>query len=494
VLDRRRLLKAGGLLAARASTFGAPAIVSRSAIALSEPTAGAAHPSLPPRPRLGREDVVFIEHDSPEAERYSASFNRRTQRTPKLRALCRTPKAIAALIEWGREHAVPFALRAGGHSFEGYSQSTELVIDTRLLNRVAFDPSQQVVHVGAGAVLADIYRVLGRESHAIPAGYCQSIGIAGLTLGGGIGGLTRSAGLTCDALVSLELVDAEGRRLTVDRQSHPDLFWACRGGGGGSFGVATRLSFSAGAVPSVIAYEIVWALPPKDAAGLMDLWQGWLPEAPVEISTVVYLWKFRDGKALIRLVGQSIGSEEQLRRALSPFTRQAQPLLDPHIKPQTFLEAANYFSAPDERPFGSYRFKSDVVSEPLPIGAFEDLFERLTKTRTGLSVSCEALGGAVSGTGRSETAFPHRDTLFIVQYTADLHVLSEARETVQSLSRLYEAIRSHTAGDAYVNYCDADLSDWPRAYWGGNLDRLKAIKRKYDPDNVFRHGQSVPLN
>ncbi len=487
MVNRRDLLKTGGLLAAGGVACGISGSSTLVALAQSDRT-------LPRRPGLGDDQVLFIDRDSAAASKYAVSFNSRTMLTPNLRALCKTPEAVTAMLDWAREHAIRFALRGGGHCFEDFSQSSELVIDTRLLNKVVFDSAEQTVTAGAGALLSDIYNVVASEGHAIPAGTCQSVGIAGLTLGGGVGYLARSAGLTCDALEALEFVDAEGRLLSVNAGSHADLFWACRGGGGGSFGVATQFRFKTFAVPKVIVFEIDWVLTPDVAAHLMAAWQSLGPGAPDEISTILYLTKRVKGRVLIRLVGQSIGTERQLKTWIGELTSQAKPWSAPRLRYHSFIEAANYFSTPNQTLTGYYKFKSDIVTAPLPHEAYDVLFEALESSPpAALTLTCEALGGAVSHVPVAATAFPHRkDALFKIQYSTEYRDQKKKTENLLALSRIYQAMRPAMSGAAYINYCDSDLKDWPRAYWQSNFEGLKAVKRKYDPDDVFRHGQSVP--
>jgi FAD/FMN-containing dehydrogenase len=488
VVNRRDLLKTSSLLIAGELVFGMSASSTLFALAQSDQP-------LPPRPRLGEDQVLFIASGNPEAINYAASYNLRTTLTPKLRALCKTPEAVAAMVDWAREHAVPFALRGGGHCFEDFSQSSELVIDTRLLNRVVFDSAEQMVTAGAGALLSDIYKVVAQEGHAIPAGICQSVGIAGITLGGGIGHLARSAGLTCDVLKSLELVDAEGRHLSVNARSHADLFWASRGGGGGSFGVVTQFQFQTVTVPKVIVFEIDWVLTPQSAVHLMAAWQSLGPGAPEEISTTLYLTKHVKGKVLIRLSGQSIGTEQQLNSLIGVLTGQVKPWSPPRLRHQSFIEAANYFSGSSQTIARFYKSKSDIVTVPLSTEALGVLFEALESSPPGaLTITCEALGGAISRVPVTATAIPHRkDALFLIQYSTEYWDQKKKTDNLLALARMYQAMRPAMSGAAYVNYCDADLKDWSRAYWQSNFERLKAAKRKYDPENVFRHGQSIPL-
>src|SRR5712691_6437518 len=165
--------------------------------------------SLPQLPNLAASYAVLLRSTDRNFERYQPAYNRRTMLRPQLRALCKTPKSVAVMVDWARSNAVPFALRSGGHGYEGFSQSASVVIDTRLMNKIEIDTAGRSVAIGAGAALGDIYKQIGAKGFAIPAGSCPTVGVSGHALGGGFGLLARQMGLACDSLQSVELVDPQ---------------------------------------------------------------------------------------------------------------------------------------------------------------------------------------------------------------------------------------------------------------------------------------------
>jgi FAD/FMN-containing dehydrogenase len=193
--------------------------------------------ALPPLPKLPKNEALLLTPADQRFWRYSAAYNRRTMVQPKLRAVCKTPTSISVMVKWLRSHQLPFAVRSGGHSFEGLSESYSVVVDLRKLDRVEMDVVRQTVSVGAGASLGALYRALASSGYALPAGSCLTVGVAGHALGGGYGLLSRNYGLLCDSLHSLKLVGPDGRLVEADANKNSDLFWASRGGGGGSFGI-----------------------------------------------------------------------------------------------------------------------------------------------------------------------------------------------------------------------------------------------------------------
>ncbi|HML13293.1 MAG TPA: FAD-binding oxidoreductase [Xanthobacteraceae bacterium] len=426
-------------------------------------------------------------------EKFEPAYNLRTMLRPQVRALCKTPNAVAAMVDWARTNNVPFATRCGGHSYEGFSQSTGAVIDTRLMK--AIEISGDNVTVGAGAALGDIYKKIGAKGLAIPAGSCPTVGVSGHVLGGGFGLLGRPFGLACDSLEWIELVDPQGKIVEADQQQRPDLFWACRGGGGGSFGLATRYRFKLRPVSQVVTFAVDWSLDPAGAAKVMKAWQAWAPQAPKTITSIFRLGKRQNGSINAHCAGQSVGSIAEVRRELGHLLNVKQPDAAPNIKARTFLQAVDYFSGGWDYESTYSKCKSDYVLSPLSDDGIATLIAGLGKLPANAIVPiCDAYGGAVADVAPDATAFPHRaGTLYCIQYYSSWASSTDTAQRVEYVRDLYASMRPYVSGAAYVNYCDLDLPDWANAYWGANLPRLRQVKSAFDPDNVFRHAQSVPL-
>ncbi len=236
---------------------------------------------LPTLPDLPVADALLLRPGDSQFAQYQASFNLRTAQTPQLRALCKTAKSVGAMVEWCRINNLPFAVRCGGHSYEGFSQSSTVVIDMRLMDAISVDTKTNTATVGAGASLGDIYLAITRHGLAFPGGSCPTVGVSGHALGGGYGYLARSCGLACDNVLSIDLIDPQGNQITAAAEQNTDLFWACRGGGGGSFGVATGYRLKLYEVAKVLVFKIEWpSLSARRAAAVMKEWQAWAPQAP----------------------------------------------------------------------------------------------------------------------------------------------------------------------------------------------------------------------
>ena len=451
--------------------------------------------SLPPLPTVPASDALLLTPGQPHYDDYMPAANLRTEQRPALRAVCKTAQGVTALLDWIRTNNLPFALRSGGHSYEGFSQSTQVVIDLRLMNTITVDTVNQSVAVGAGASLMQIYQALAADNLALPGGSCPTVGISGHAMGGGYGFLARSHGMTCDNLTNISVVDAQSQLLQANAKAQTDLFWACRGGGGGSFGVATEFSFDVFRLDSVIVFGISWVLSPSRAASVFSAWQAWAPGAPASITSIMKLGPNGNGAISMRCIGQSVGSQAELMHELGPLAAVQQPSSPLKTQSLSFLDAVNHFSGGTDYESTYFKAKSDYVLAPLSASAISAMLANLATIQAGYIVLlCDAYGGRIADVNAADTAFPHRaGTSYCIQYFASWANASDTQQHLAVVSQAYQAMRPFMPGVSYVNYCDLDLPNWPNAYWGSNLPRLSATKLAVDPANLFRHAQSVPL-
>jgi hypothetical protein len=446
---------------------------------------------LPPLPKVASGDALLLRPGDAQFSANEPAFNARTQLTPQLRAMCKTATGVGVLVDWCRTNNLPFALRCGGHSYEGFSQSTSVVIDTRLINAIGVDTAAKTVTAGAGASLGAVYKAVWPHNLAFAAGSCPTVGVSGHALGGGYGNLARPFGLTCDNLLSVDLVDPQGQQVHADAQRNPDLFWACRGGGGGSFGVATAYRFALRRLTSVLVFRIDWSgLSAARAAAIMKQWQAWAPQAPASINVTLLITRHTSGGIDLRCSGQSIGSQTELKRELKTLSSA------PQIKSMPFSASINYFAGGTsgwDYQSAPMKGKSDYATSPLSDAGLAALMNEVDAKKT-IYVICDAYGGAIADVAPDATAFAHRKgTLFSIQYASQWRSATDTPQRLADMRDLYAAMRPSVSGGAYVNYCDLDLPNWQNAYWGANLARLKQIKSAFDSGNVFRHAQSVPL-
>jgi FAD/FMN-containing dehydrogenase len=447
---------------------------------------------LPPLPDLPETEALLLTPRDERFARYELAYNRRTMLQPKLRALCKTQNAVAVMVRWVRLHHLPFALRSGGHCLESFSESDSVVIDTRLMNAIDIDTANQTVITGSGASLGKLYRAVGARGYALSAGTCPTVGVAGHALGGGYGYLSRQFGLLCDGLESIESIDADGQVVVADSEQNVDLFWASRGGGGGCFGVATRFRFRLFPLSTVLVFAEQCSLPPARALTILKAWQAWAPQAPDVITSTLIIGSGEKGRVRVGCAGQSVGSEDQLRRELRRLAELGAAQGAPKIKPMSFLQAVDHFSEGWRYRSTYAKGKSDILLVPLSDDGIAVLIEAVQNMpKDDFNLILYPYGGAIARMSPQETAFVYRKALGCVQYDLTWDKGEKTPMRLLQMRRLYESMRPYVSGGAYVNYCDTELQNWREAYWDTNLPRLEAVKSRFDPDNVFRHAQSI---
>ena len=430
--------------------------------------------------------------------KYLPSINLLRQLRPALRAVCKTEHAVAVMVDWARTNCLNFAVRCGGHSYEGFSQSTDVVIDVRGLKQIAIDQPSGLVTVGSGVSLYELYSALAAQGLAVQAGSCPTVGVSGHLTGGGHGLLARSRGLTCDTLQQVTVIDSQARTLHSNATSEPDLFWASRGGGGGSFGVATEFRIGVFPLATVRVFGVTWILSPSHAARVFTAWQAWAPNAPATITPIMKVGPYGSGKVKLRCIGQSVGTEAELRSQLAALVSLETPFSPLSIRSLGFLDAVNWFGGVTPGQPVAYasvymKAKSDYVLSPLGTNAIQAMMAAAAAA-SGVVMLCDAYGGRIADTAADATAFPRRaGTQYCIQYYAEWLKAADSSAHIAQVNKLYAAMRPYMPGACYVNYCDLDLANWATAYWGANLSRLAKIKAAFDPDNVFSHAQSVPL-
>ncbi|WP_326833962.1 FAD-binding oxidoreductase [Amycolatopsis rhabdoformis] len=377
---------------------------------------------------------------------------------PRLVVRCRSVADVVATLEHAHRTGERLAVRGGGHCFAGRSSTDGIVLDVSTMDDIeVVGPAA----IGGGARLSRVYSALHAHGCTLPAGCGPTVGLAGLTLGGGIGLLGREHGLTCDRLIGAQVVLADGRVVDCDGEREPDLFWALRGGGGGHFGVVTSLRFDPVPSPVMIRVE---AVATDGLADLVSAWQSWAPDAPDGLTVNLTLTSSPGEPVVARLFGASTLIEERTRSLLPGLSLRA-GLTVPELK-RSFTEP------PDERPV---RIRSEFFAEALPDRTLVDLLDGLAEPRNSgrRELAFTAMGGAYNRVAAEATAFAHRSERFLLEHNGDAPWVDRSWATV------------HDSGRVYPNFPDPALADEATAYHGANLTRLKAIKRAYDPGEFF---------
>lgn len=460
----------------------------------------------------------LIRPNSPNYAVARQLFNRRFDSVhPSAIAYAASPADVVACLAFAQRFGLPLAPRSGGHSYAGYSTTNGLVVDVSRMNAVTIDMGKGTATVGAGVRLIDVYAALAQDGLALTAGTCPTLGVAGVALGGGVGVLGRKLGLTCDNLLAAQIVLASGRVLTCDAEHDPDLYWALRGGGGGNFGVVTSFTFRVYPVGSLALCTLNW--PWSAAAGVLDAWQTWAPQAPDELWSSCQFQATSDKQAepIVQVNGVYMGNVASLDGLLTPLLNQigAAPTRR-SIWQSDLLDAMMYEAncgglsvgqchLPAQNPDGlltrsTFQSKSDYFTHLLPRQGIEELVSAIAACQASPTLGLggpgiDAFGGAINRVAPDATAFVHRDALFSIQYAATWGAHEPnwiAGENSRWLTSMWQAMRPYASGGAYQNYIDPDLSTWQQAYYGANLPRLQRIKVAYDPGNFFHFAQSIP--
>lgn len=431
---------------------------------------------------------------------------------PRALAYCADVEDVVRCVAFINEFLVAVAARAGGHSYGGYSSCDGLVIDVSRLARVTLERSGDAATIGAGAQLIDVYDALGRRGRLVPGGSCPTVGIAGLALGGGIGVFARRYGMTCDNVRAVHLVTPEGDRLRVDERDHADLFWACRGGGGGNFGVATSFEFAVHALPEVTLFTLQY--PWSAASTVLSAWQEWTSAAPEELWSNCQLESQGDYGYLAQVAGVYCGTPDALAPLLNALERAIGGTATYRfVGSRAYLDAmaieagcdgltvAACHTAPrGELSREAYAAKSsyvDAVMSDAEVARYVAAIERLHDgaPSVGGALAFDAYGGAINRVPARASAFVHRDKLAGIQATYSWSAATSPSEVAAGATWLawLGAEVFDPATGAYQNYIDPTLASWATAYYGENLARLVAVKTRYDPENRFAFAQSIPV-
>lgn len=423
-------------------------------------------------------------------------YNGMIDKRPQFIVRCTDVADVMAAVEFGRENNLLTAVRGGGHSAGGMGICDGgLVIDLSRMKNVHVDPKAKTVRVAAGCVWGDVDHATHAFGMATPSGFISTTGVSGLTLGGGIGYLTRKHGLTIDNLLSVDIVLADGRFLTANPKENRDLFWALRGGGG-NFGVVTSFLFQLHPVKEVQAGPIFW--PMEQAQEALKAYRDFMPKAPKSVNgffaflTIPPAPMFPEHLHLRKVCGVMwccTGSEAEVEKALKPMRSVGEPVLD-HVGPVPFPAVQSLFD-PLYPPGLHWYWRADFVKE-LNDEAIARHVEHGSQLPTPHStMHLYPIDGAAHSVGKSDTAFSYRDANF-AEVIVGVDPDPANQEKITNWCKAYfDALHPYSAGGAYVNFLMEEGQERVRASFRNNYQRLAEIKKKYDPSNFFRVNQNI---
>jgi hypothetical protein len=439
----------------------------------------------------------LIGPEDPGYEDARKVYNAMIDKRPALIARCARPEDVTDAVAFARDRGLDLAVRGGGHNGAGLGTCDDgVVIDLSLLRDVQVDPEARTVRVGGGCTWAEVDRATGEHGLATPSGIISTTGVGGLTLGGGLGHLTRKYGLTIDNLIEAELVLASGERVKASADEYPDLYWAIRGGGG-NFGVVTSFVFRLHPVEIVVGGPTFW--PVEQGAEALSVYREFLPQAPRELNgffcfhTVPPAPPFPEEIHLRKVCGVVwcyLGSEEDAAKAMAPLLDALpEPLLHGvHPMPHPALQSAFDGLYP---PGDQWYWRADFVNE-IPDEAVEAHARFGPELPTMQSLMhLYPIDGAVHDLAPSDTAWSYRDAAWgSVMAGVDPDPANAAVVRKWSID-YFEALHPYSAGGAYVNMMMDEGQERVRASYRDNYDRLARVKATYDPDNLFHVNQNI---
>ncbi|HVF79885.1 MAG TPA: FAD-binding oxidoreductase [Solirubrobacteraceae bacterium] len=425
-------------------------------------------------------------------------WNGLIDRRPAVIARCADTNDVVAAVRVARKHRPVLSVRGGGHQVAGSAVCDDgLVIDVSLLRDVAVDPVARTAGAAGGARWADVDRATQAFGLATPGGEVSATGVAGLTLGGGIGATMRAYGLSCDNLRSVEIVTADGTLRTASRDEHPDLFWALRGGGRG-LGVVTAFEFELHPLGPEVACALL-LYPYEDAEGVLRAWRDYASQAPDEVTPEVGLWSIPPlpelpedlhGEPVVFVAGLYAGPPREAAPVLAPLRQLGDPLVDlsatgPYVEAQSALD--------DLFPSGGrYYWKSHFLDELSDAAIATTLEHAALRPTPDSVVYIRTLGGAIASVGANETAYAHRSAAFNVSVDAIWSQTEDDEAAIAWARSTWDALRPHATGGIYLNFAGLGEDGMRRAALGSNEERLERIRRAYDPDGLFETAARQP--
>lgn len=420
-------------------------------------------------------------------------WNHAIQQYPAVINYCQTAKDVSNAVTWSRKNKIPLRIRNGGHNYEGYSNGNcVLVIDISEMKEIELDEQSQSVRVQGGVTNHQLYEFAASKGYPFPGGTCPTVGVAGYSLGGGWGLSCRYFGLGCDSIIEIELVNYEGLIIKANSKYNEDLFWACRGAGGGNFGVIVSITFKLPPrVQNVTLIEIDYRHADTQMQELfLNTWQEWLHNADKRITLISRIYN-SDTDGLSMLVrGIFYGGPEEAANQVQSFLDLKGAVAD--IRYMSFLEAVNIIgnSYPSFEKFQSAsRFVYRDFS-PGEISTITGLIQKRPKGSVYAGLSMYALGGRVAETDVDDTAFFYRKAHYIIWLESIWEDNRFASVNSKWINQQFQCLLPLTTG-SYVNFPYAKLCCYKCEYYGAHTEYLKKIKQLYDPLNVFTFPQGL---
>jgi FAD/FMN-containing dehydrogenase len=414
-------------------------------------------------------------------------WNASIDKHPGLIARCSDAADVVRVVKFSRANNLVVAVKSGGHNVAGRALCDDgIVIDLSAMNRVSVDPERRTVRVQAGALLSDVDRETHPHGLAVPTGVVSKTGIAGLTLGGGVGWLVRKYGLTCDNVLSCEVVTAEGEIVAANAGTNADLFWGLRGGGG-NFGIVTSFLYRAHPVSTVLGGVIAYAR--DQAAAMLRYYRDFMPAAPDELTAYAGLISMPDGTPAVGVMLCYFGDLAEGERVLKPLRAFGSPLFDA-VRPMPFPMMQKLVD--ETSPDGTYNYWRSTFIRDLSDEVIDLIIEHGNRMESRLSrIVIQFFGGAAGRVGPAETGFAQRQSEYNVGIETQWTDAAESEKHIGWTRILSDALKPYSSNGYLVNFLGDESRELVRAAFGSNYQRLVELKTKYDPTNFFSLNQNV---
>jgi len=425
-----------------------------------------------------------------------ALFNAMIDKRPALIARCRDADDVTRVIEFARARGVPIAIRGGGHNGGGLGSVDDgVVIDLSLLKSVSVDPESRTVRVAGGCTWGEVDAATHEHGLAVPCGVISTTGVGGLTLGGGIGHLTRGYGLTIDNLIAAEVVLPDGSQVTASADENPELYWALRGGGG-NFGVVTEFTFRAHPVSEIVGGPIFW--PIEDTEKMLAAYREYLPTLPRNVGAFFCFHSIPPAppfpeeihlRKVCGIVWCIVGSDEEAEKAMAPMLAVSEPLMNGVQRmPLPALNSAfDGLYGPGDQWYWRADFVNEIADESVALN--EEWNEKMPSWKSGSHIY--PIDGAAHDVAGDATPWAYRDTRW-AQVIIGVDTEPASAPALRDWTVGYwESLHEYSAGGAYVNFMMDEGQERVKATYGDNYDRLARAKTVYDPENVLHVNQNI---
>jgi FAD/FMN-containing dehydrogenase len=428
--------------------------------------------------------------DDPLFDAARTVFNGMIDRRPLAVIRCAGASDVVRGLEFARRHGLPFTVRGGGHGVAGNAvRDDALMLDLSGMKAIRVDRQSKTVRAEPGLTLGEFDRATQEFGLATTLGVVSTTGIAGLTLGGGLGWLNGPYGLACDNLIAAEVATADGRLLRASDLENEDLFWGIRGGGG-NFGVVTAFEYRLHPVSRVFAGGLTYPL--EMAPRVLRFYDDFINTAPDQLTTAAALVRSPDGQPTVTIEACYAGPVDEGERVLRPL-RTFESAIDDSIQPMPYLVLQS--SRDEGFPFGRLHYWKSGWLRHLSDDAIETLMKFIPQMHSSVSaVGLQRMHGVASRVAPTATAFAHRVAQYDFLILSQWSDAADSARNVQWTRELFEAMQAHLEKSVYVNNLGDEGPERVRAAYGENYSRLVAVKRTYDPDNIFRANQNIDPN